>query len=382
MMALDAPEAYAASSTASRSRCGSPSIRWRSLKMPGSPSSPLTTRYFGAPVAARHAAHFTAVGKYAPPRPARPAARTSSMTSSGRAPSSASTSVAYAPWRMASAMSPGSARPQRSRSIRRWRDSHSPATSGAAAGFAARAFRRRGTSAAVTGPVVSRGRPSRRRRRTGSRAPRASPRRRRWSGPRGRRAAARTPRGARDRPARDSSRPCRHGSGVGRAGRAGAPGSARRRPTLRSWGRAGAPRPPRARRGRGTVRRAGPPGARAGATSARGETSPEACRAPLRRSYHARAAGLSAAHAPGDGGRSGTVKLRGLLDDQTSDGSHHTRDVSRGPEHEAETDDDNAQGDGEHDEQDGGGHFRKHGPSVLVQDLAVNGPSSDRKSVV
>src|SRR3989442_1003813 len=125
-MAREAPEAYAASSTASRSRCGSPSIRWRSLKMPGSPSSPLTTRYFGAPVAARHAAHFTAVGKYAPPRPARPAARTSSMTVSGRAPSSASTSVAYVPWRMASAMSPGSARPQRSRTIRRWRDGRRP----------------------------------------------------------------------------------------------------------------------------------------------------------------------------------------------------------------------------------------------------------------
>src|SRR5216117_288529 len=154
-MAREAPEAYAASSTASRSRCGSPSIRWRSLKMPGSPSSPLTTRYFGAPVAARHAAHFTAVGKYAPPRPARPAARTSSMTVSGLAPSIACTSVAYVPWRMASAMSPGSARPQRSRSIRRWRDSHSRPTSGAAAGFAARAFRRRGTSAAVTGPVTA-----------------------------------------------------------------------------------------------------------------------------------------------------------------------------------------------------------------------------------
>src|SRR3989442_1553489 len=403
-MAREAPEAYAASSTASRSRCGSPSIRWRSLKMPGSPSSPLTTRYFGAPVAARHAAHFTAVGKYAPPRPARPAARTSSMTSSGRAPSSASTSVAYAPWRMASAMSPGSARPKRWRSIRRWRDSHSPATSGAAAGFAARAFRRRGTSAAVTGPVVSRGRPSRKTSTTGwaqhmplqpaattvngrprrgtstrsasnvSRAPTASPH---VPMPMARRAPVRRRSAARRRGAKRAAGAPAGGPGGG-AGRAGARGSGGRRPTLRSGGRAGAPRPPRARRGRGSVRRAGPPGARAGATSARGETSPEGCRAPLRRSYHARAAGLSAAHAPGDGGRSGTVKLRGLLDDQTSDGSDHTGDVPRDPEHEAEADDDNTRRDGEHDEQDGVGHFRKHGPSVLVQDLAVNGPSSIR----
>src|SRR5439155_1184618 len=400
-MAREAPEAYAASSTASRSRCGSPSIRWRSLKMPGSPSSPLTTRYFGAPVAARHAAHFTAVGKYAPPRPARPAARTSSMTVSGRAPSIACTSVAYVPWRMASAMSPGSARPQRSRSIRRWRDSHSRPTSGAAAGFAARAFRRRGTSAAVTGPVVSRGRPSRKTSTTGwaqhmplqpaattvngrprrgtsarsasnvSRAPTASPHVPR---PTARRAPVRRRSAARKSVANRAAR----ARAVGRAGRAGAPGGARRRPTLHSWGGAGAPRPPRARRGRGTVRRAGPPGARAGATSARGETSPEGYRAPLRRSYHARAAGLSAAHAPGDSGRSGTVKLRGLLDDQTSDGSDHTGDVPRDPEHEAEADDDNTRRDGEHDEQDGVGHFRKHGPSVLVQDLAVNGPSSIR----
>src|SRR6266511_2502101 len=46
-----APDAYAASNAPSRSRCGSPSMRWRSLKMPGSPSSALTMRYFGALVA-------------------------------------------------------------------------------------------------------------------------------------------------------------------------------------------------------------------------------------------------------------------------------------------------------------------------------------------
>ena len=61
--AREAPAANAARSMASSSRCGSPSIRWRSLKMPGSPSSPFTTMYFGVPGAARHAAHFTAVWK-------------------------------------------------------------------------------------------------------------------------------------------------------------------------------------------------------------------------------------------------------------------------------------------------------------------------------
>ena len=45
--------------------------------MPGSPSSPLTTRYFGEPArAARAPSHLTAAGKYAPPRPRSRAAFT------------------------------------------------------------------------------------------------------------------------------------------------------------------------------------------------------------------------------------------------------------------------------------------------------------------
>jgi hypothetical protein len=54
----------------------------RSLKVPGSDSSALTTMYLGK-TSFGTKDHFIPVGKPAPPRPRRPEAFTSSMTCSG-----------------------------------------------------------------------------------------------------------------------------------------------------------------------------------------------------------------------------------------------------------------------------------------------------------
>ena len=99
--------------------CGSPSIRWRSLKMPGSPSSPFTTTYFGSPRRARQPSHFTAVGKKAPPRPRSAAAFTVAITSAGgrRAPAPARGTRRD---QGASSRSSGSMTPQRASSTRVW----------------------------------------------------------------------------------------------------------------------------------------------------------------------------------------------------------------------------------------------------------------------
>ena len=46
----------------SRTRCGSLSMTLRSMKAPGSPSSPLQTTYFGGPGVRATVAHFRPVG--------------------------------------------------------------------------------------------------------------------------------------------------------------------------------------------------------------------------------------------------------------------------------------------------------------------------------
>ena len=75
---------------ASTSENGSPSITTRSLKVPGSDSSALHTRWWGRPSWSATPRHFTPVGKAAPPRPDRPEAVTSAMTWSDPIASAAS----------------------------------------------------------------------------------------------------------------------------------------------------------------------------------------------------------------------------------------------------------------------------------------------------
>ncbi len=67
------------------SRCGLPSIRKRSLKLPGSISSPLQTTCLtagaSAPIGTK--LHLRPVAYPAPPRPRSPASLTSCVTSTG-----------------------------------------------------------------------------------------------------------------------------------------------------------------------------------------------------------------------------------------------------------------------------------------------------------
>src|SRR5215469_12303270 len=67
----------------SRIACGSPSIRVRSLNVPGSPSSALTTRYRVSPSRFGVSRHLRPAGKPAPPRPRSPLCSTISVTWSG-----------------------------------------------------------------------------------------------------------------------------------------------------------------------------------------------------------------------------------------------------------------------------------------------------------
>ena len=63
--------------------CGSRSRMYRSLNVPGSPSSAFTTRYFGFGLSFGMNDHFLAVGNPAPPRPRRFDRETSSMICAG-----------------------------------------------------------------------------------------------------------------------------------------------------------------------------------------------------------------------------------------------------------------------------------------------------------
>src|SRR5258706_350559 len=82
MKIVPAPTARAAMAAPSSSRWGSCSSSTRSLKVPGSPSSALTTTYLSLPGASRTARHLMCEGNPAPPRPARPEPSISLMTSS------------------------------------------------------------------------------------------------------------------------------------------------------------------------------------------------------------------------------------------------------------------------------------------------------------
>ncbi|KAH9419256.1 hypothetical protein DERP_005763 [Dermatophagoides pteronyssinus] len=71
--AAHAPIALPATKHPSTNLCGSWRIISRSLQVPGSPSSALTTKYFGRPSDGLFMKlHFKPVGKPAPPRPRNP----------------------------------------------------------------------------------------------------------------------------------------------------------------------------------------------------------------------------------------------------------------------------------------------------------------------
>src|SRR5262245_53714607 len=70
---------------------------YRSLNVPGSPSSAFTTRYLGFGLVFGIKDHFFAVGNPAPPRPRRFARETSSMTSAGDIERTALVAARYPP---------------------------------------------------------------------------------------------------------------------------------------------------------------------------------------------------------------------------------------------------------------------------------------------
>src|SRR5919201_5029479 len=72
------PIAWAVIRQPSSSRCGTRCMISRSLKVPGSDSSALTTRYVGLPVPLARKLAFRPIGNPAPPRPRMFAARSSS----------------------------------------------------------------------------------------------------------------------------------------------------------------------------------------------------------------------------------------------------------------------------------------------------------------
>ena len=65
------------------SACGSFIISGRSRQVPGSPSSALTTTYFGFGLSCGMNCHFMPVGKPAPPRPRKFESLTMAIRSSG-----------------------------------------------------------------------------------------------------------------------------------------------------------------------------------------------------------------------------------------------------------------------------------------------------------
>src|SRR6266480_834673 len=79
--------------------CGSRSIKYRSLNVPGSDSSALQTTYFCLGESLGTKLHFIPVGKPAPPRPRKADFLTSPMTSSGDIDVSTFLRASYPPLR-------------------------------------------------------------------------------------------------------------------------------------------------------------------------------------------------------------------------------------------------------------------------------------------
>ena len=82
-MTWSAPTAPAAIRAPSMIRYGLRTIRVRSLKLPGSPSAPLTTTVPARSALAATVRHFVPVGNPAPPRPRSPDASSSSIVAVG-----------------------------------------------------------------------------------------------------------------------------------------------------------------------------------------------------------------------------------------------------------------------------------------------------------
>jgi hypothetical protein len=113
MNPADAPMALAPTIMPSMTECGSDSRMLRSMNAPGSPSSPLQTRYFRPPFALsalRTRSHLMPVGKPAPPRPRSPDRAISATILSGVIVVKAWTTALYPSRAMYSSMLAGSIR--------------------------------------------------------------------------------------------------------------------------------------------------------------------------------------------------------------------------------------------------------------------------------